>query len=370
MKKERSIDSGADPKRNIVPNALRLTDISSNHLALLAWVLQRDGHDVDAIFAEVGVSVPSANNPLDRVPLVTVLRLLERLQEVSGDPCAGLNLYRRMKLGHLNVLGFALGCSSTLLDFFERAQRFCVYIGSAFLITVEAQDDHYRILGKWNPEVYREQLQGESHTHRLLECLGYSALGIIQDLFGESLPIRVIYLPKASHAKVVEGFETLSKAPVRTVADFVGCEIDAGVMRARLPGANPQLALQNDLLLIEQLAVSDDANIVHRCEQIIIDGMPTGEYTLTQVAQRLGTSERVLQQSLKAQGQSFSGVVNRIKKSLATQYLQDSRKNIAQIAYALGFDSPSNFSRAFRSWTGCSPRDYKIRHRKRTEVSG
>lgn len=344
------------------PQNLRLTDTSSNHLSLLAWVLERNGMNAEKLFSEVGARIPSANSPLDRVPLVTVIRLLDRYQEEAQDPCASLKLYRGMKLAHLNVLGFALSCSSTLLDFFERAQRFCNYIGSAFFIDIAQQGDVYLIEGKWNPEIYREQIEGLPNAEVLMVSLGYSALGIMQDLYGERVPLQHIFLPENSHPAVAQAYSDFGEAPVTLRGGSIGATISSHIMRTRLPGANPELARENDCKLTEQLATLNEHDIVHRCEQLILEGMSFGELNLKQVARRLGTSERVLRQNLRDHGQNFSTVVNRIKKTLAIQHLQENKKSVAEIAYLLAFDSPSNFSRAFKNWTGLSPREFKSQH--------
>jgi len=319
--------------------------------------------DVEAIFSSVGARVPSANSPLDRVPLLTVIRLLETIQAETDDPCAPLKLYGHMKLAHLDVLGFALSCSSTLMDFFERAQRFCDYLGSAFLIEIDEGPDKTTILGRWNPDIFEEQIKGEQGAHFLMECLGYWALGIMHDIYGDEVPIRSIHLPEKAHEKVIEAFATSSRAPIKTTADYIGVELDLATTKVSLPGDNPQLARENDRLLTEQLATMYEHNIVHRCEQLIIDGMQFGDIHLQEVANQLGTSERSLRQDLHEQGQSFSGLVARIKKTIAIQYLQEDKKNVGQIAFLLGFESPSNFSRAFKSWTGYSPREYRKQHR-------
>lgn len=345
--------------QNSQANNLQLTDISSNHLKLLAWVLERYGMDVNQIFADVGVNIPTTNSPIDRVPLVFVIRVLEHIREISGDPCICLNLYQHMKLTHLNVLGFALSCSSTLFDFFQRAERFWAYIGSAFMVDIEERDDSILIHGRWNTDIYNEQLKNEPGAQLLLESFSYSAIGILQEAYGGPVPAKKIYLQGKPHKQIVAAFKKACNAPVSTGNDFVGMEIDKKIANVTLPGANPQLARENDQQVIDYLAAINQTDIVHRCERLIIEGMPVGDFNLKLIAQKLGMSERVLHQNLRNQGQSFSGLLNRIRKTLAIQHLQEGKKNISQIAYLLGFDSPSNFSRAFRSWTGQSPREYK-----------
>ncbi len=339
---------------------LRITDISSNHLNLLTWALERQGKDPRNILGEIGVSIPAENDPLGRIPLVTMVKALEHIQQASGDPCAGLKLYGHMKLAHLNVLGFALSCSSTLLDFFERARRFSLYLSSAFMIDFAEQEDHFLISGRWSPDIYDEQIRQVPNAHLLLECAGYSALSMLQEAYGEALPLIRLFLPGQPHEQVVEAFAQAAKCPIVIGGDYLGAELAKDVFTRRLPGANPQLARVNDEQLIEHLATIEQTDLVHRCEKLILDGISAGgHYSLKDVARALGMSERGLKQNLRDHGQSFSGIVSHIKKTLAIQHLREGKKNVSQIAYLLGFDSPSNFSRAFRSWTGCSPRDYK-----------
>lgn len=346
------------------PDNLQLPDISSNHLTLLSLLLERKGSDPSTIFAELGVDVPSTNNPVDRVPLVAVIHALEQIREITGDPCSCMKLYQHMKLAHLNTLGFALSCSSSLLDFFQRAERFCSYLGSAFVISVEEHEDYYLIAGGWNPSMYESQLKDEPNANLLLECFGYSALGMLSEVYLEPLPVRLISLMGEPADAVIEAFYKTSNAIVQTIetgAERISVQLDKDIVTASLPGSNPQLAREIDQMLLEHLEAIGHSDIVHRCERLIIGGMPVREFNLKSVASKLGMSERVLQRNLRSQGQSFSQVVNRIKKTLALQYLDERKKNVDQIAYALGFDSPSNFSRAFRNWTGCSPREYKKR---------
>ena len=47
---------------------------------------------------------------------------------------------------------------------------------------------------------------------------------------------------------------------------------------------------------------------------------------------------------------------------LATRRLKDSGAPIASIAQALGYDSDSAFSHAFKRVMACSPRQYRLRH--------
>ncbi|HWO08502.1 MAG TPA: helix-turn-helix transcriptional regulator, partial [Polyangiaceae bacterium] len=77
------------------------------------------------------------------------------------------------------------------------------------------------------------------------------------------------------------------------------------------------------------------------------------------IARRLGLGERTLQRRLRDEGTSFAALLDEARAELARSYLGDSKLAIFEVAYLLGYSEPSAFNRAFRRWTGKSPREYR-----------
>ena len=69
----------------------------------------------------------------------------------------------------------------------------------------------------------------------------------------------------------------------------------------------------------------------------------------------LGLSERTLSQTLAEEGTSYDEVVDRLRRSLALQYIREPSLSLAQIAWLLGYEGPASFSHAFTRWAGKSP---------------
>jgi len=84
--------------------------------------------------------------------------------------------------------------------------------------------------------------------------------------------------------------------------------------------------------------------------------------TIDDTAERLGISVRTLQRRLKAGGLSYSELVEQTRHELACRLLGRPDVNMAAVARVLGYNDPSSFSRAFRRWTGMSPRVYRHRN--------
>ena len=62
---------------------------------------------------------------------------------------------------------------------------------------------------------------------------------------------------------------------------------------------------------------------------------------------------------LAAKSTSFQEILDGTRHSLALGYMDQSAISITEAAYLLGFSDVSNFTRAFKRWTGKSPREFR-----------
>jgi len=87
--------------------------------------------------------------------------------------------------------------------------------------------------------------------------------------------------------------------------------------------------------------------------------MPSGKVTDQAVAEALYMHVRSLQRKLKDEGTTFKALLNGVRQELAYHYIRDSRLNVNEISFLLGFSDISSFSRAFKRWTGEPPSAYR-----------
>jgi AraC-like DNA-binding protein len=62
---------------------------------------------------------------------------------------------------------------------------------------------------------------------------------------------------------------------------------------------------------------------------------------------------------LEAEGTSYNTVVNESLGILAKQLIRNSAGSVQEIAFEMGFADTSSFHRAFKRWTGMTPRAYR-----------
>ena len=77
-------------------------------------------------------------------------------------------------------------------------------------------------------------------------------------------------------------------------------------------------------------------------------------------AEFIGMSVRTLQRRLAQAGTSHDLLVAQARFATAAAVLEQTDAKILSLALDLGYSDHANFTRAFRRWAGCSPREYRL----------
>ena len=77
------------------------------------------------------------------------------------------------------------------------------------------------------------------------------------------------------------------------------------------------------------------------------------------VAEIAGLPVRSLQRRLRAAGYSYSELVEQARYQAARELLRDGDIKITEIALDVGYSDAAHFNRAFRRWTGLTPREFR-----------
>lgn len=88
--------------------------------------------------------------------------------------------------------------------------------------------------------------------------------------------------------------------------------------------------------------------------------------SLEEVAARLNMSPRTLHRRLHEEATNFRAVRDGLRREIALDRLQKTKRSVADIASELGYSEPSAFFRAFQGWTGGAPSTYRKRRGRST----
>ena len=320
------------------------THISTHWLRLLFEYLQqqgRSGHEI------LGQACPEAGE-LERIPVARWRAALRATGVALDDPAPGLNFAASVRLHQLGVLGYVASVAPTLADALRRLQSF-------ERLVYQIDPMHIRLDGdlallEWHTKVADPgQLVDETAIATLVTCS--RELSADSDMH----PSWVSFVnPVPSHQQAYREFfqcDVSFDAPSTVVA------LPLARLSQTLPKPDPALLAildQQAAMLLQQIPGEDvfETDLRRALTQAIAGAQPT----LARLAQQLHCSPRTLQRRLDQRQLKFQTLLDDSRRQLAQQYLADRSMPMSEIALLLGYSEQSAFNRAFKRWTGHTPR--------------
>jgi AraC-like DNA-binding protein len=142
--------------------------------------------------------------------------------------------------------------------------------------------------------------------------------------------------------------------------EFIGIEFDRAwldqVHAYRSPELYALLKSRAELLLAR---AEHDAPIADRVRRWLAAQSLEHRPTMESVARDLGMSARSLRRRLRGERTPYPALMEDARAARAKSMLEDTQISVQEAAYALGFGTPTAFSRAFKRWTGLAPSAYR-----------
>ena len=93
----------------------------------------------------------------------------------------------------------------------------------------------------------------------------------------------------------------------------------------------------------------------------IISNHISESFSLTELAQQVGTNEFTLKKGFKELfGTTVFGYWNELKMEWAKQMLSEDGLTVTEVSEKIGYKNPQHFSTAFKRWYGFSPGELKV----------
>jgi AraC-like DNA-binding protein len=342
----------APDSRSTLPTDATIPGVHALHLVELVarW-------DVAAaeLLAGTDVSEASLSDPATRLPMPIFERLVERARARTGEPGLGFHMGLSMRISAHGHLGFAAMTATTLRGALEIAARFAPTRTSALALRLEEEgeralfviDEQYAF-GKARDAIVLALVVGICQIGNALT--GLSLRGGADIAFDEP--------------EYFARFASLLPGPVRFAQPRHQLVFDRKLLDLPLVLADPaaeRLALEQ--CERELAAIGPRAAVVAavRANLPQDDG---GFHALPRVAKKLHMSVRTLKRKLESDGTSFSELLDEQRRSKAMILLRSEDLSIDEIAARLGYSDAANFTRAFRRWTGTTPKAFRTTGRR------
>lgn len=315
--------------------------------------VERRGKPVDQLLRQADLPAWRFDDPRGELTIVDYERLILAAVDLLDDPAAGLRAGYHAPAGAAHLVGFVLVNSRTLRDALTLFRRYAPLVVEGVGCELEERGNEgcFRCA---HPDL------GVGAARFATELLlGYLAARMNPHFFGGDARIRELRLtgPRPRNAAEVEellgipltwGAEHNELLFDRSALDVSQRHADAWVCQLMCDKAERMLGERQTAERL-RLRVKDSFKY-----QVQL-GRPDNEA----VASALGLSARTLRRRLARLGYTFRDLVDEARQELACDALQRPDSSIKEVAYTLGFAEPSAFHRAFKRWTGVTPREFQ-----------
>src|SRR5271166_5563117 len=279
----------------------------------------------------------------------SVLELLEIAALSSGMDDFGMRLAEARRLPDLGPALLMLREEETVRDALQAMIAVLHLHSDALYMHLEEGDD---------PILYVDIIVGGvGHYRQAMDTTVAGTTKILRLLLGEDwTPESVCF----THSRPVSKarHDRFFRCPIDFSQEFNGIVLRRQDLEKRLPSSSPALRRQVERY-IQSINFASDDNYVRRVTQLVAMALPKGEARAEIVARRLGVDCRTLNRRLARSGLNYSGVVEKVRRSLAAQHMLGSERPLSDIAGVLGFSSLSALTRWFRHSFDCAPSEWR-----------
>jgi AraC-like DNA-binding protein len=312
--------------------------------------LEEHGVSASAVLRRAGPCQGYIGQPRVLLKTEEVFAFWRAVGEVSTDPAIGLLLGTETKTERFHLTGIAALASESLGAAVDQMARY-KQLTCPEEILQKKDDDEWSIQFRW-------LLAEELEPPVLIECAFSWMLSIARHGTGTRLsPLRVEFLQPRAHAKTIE----------RHFGCRVVCGAPKNAIVFRTSDAQQRFVTRNAELLAvlapqfeeELKRDTDDENFVERVRLAVQQHLTGRRPNIEDIAGALHISARTLQRRLQDEGSSFQRVLGEARRHLARHYLNNSTLELNEAAYLLGYEDGNSFVRAFRSWEGVPPAQWR-----------
>jgi len=309
------------------------------------------GASLGELARQSGIDPAYLQDQDNRIPFVNYVALMRAGKELCNDPALALHYGETNDMSEISIVGLVANAAETMMDVLVQLNRY-----GRLVVEFDGPKNRFQLsrrnTGLWivdsreNPNDFPELT--ESTLARMV-C-GPRRFGVAQ-------VANEVHFTHAAPSYRAE-YDRIFRAPVVFESDVNAVVMDEKWLAHRIAN-QPRYVFgilsEHANALLESLENSKSAR--GRVESLLMPILHTGDASMEKIAAKMGLSRQTLFRRLKAEGTSFEKVLDELRCRLALGYLGGKKVSVNETAYLVGFSDPATFSRAFKRWTGTSPRD-------------
>jgi AraC-like DNA-binding protein len=323
----------------------------------LVQLAARQGVDPALLAQRAGLDPAVLEDQDARISLQTYVTLMRAAQAMTGDPAFALHFGEAFDIEDLSIVGLLGRACATWEDAFTQLTRY-----SQLIIDVPVDDPQGRrlVIEREGGRMWMVDTRSDPNAFPELteSSFARSAAAVHRRRSGIDA-VAAIHVTHKAPTYAAE-YERVFELPVVFESGRNALLMKYDVF-PEISNPKPSryvfgiLSARAEVLLREMDAAVTTRG---RVEGAIMPVLHTGEANMGAVAARLAVSRQTLARRLKSEGTTFEKLLDELRHRLALAYLGDRKVSVHQCAYLTGFSDPAAFSRAFKRWTGSSPRTF------------
>lgn len=318
--------------------------------------------------ARCGIGPTDLVDPELRVPCRVARTLLQQAVTASGDDALGIKAGEAIDPGVLDVAVLAARSCATLRDGIACALRF-VDLSDESLRAQLVEEGERATWRCWRAEDENLPASNDftlASTYLLIRAFTERPVELLEVHFKHAHATCA-----AAYGRVFDGALIKLGMPCNALV-FRRSALDEQLMRAHSGLQSAYEARASTLL--RRLHAPE--SLAERVQQIAAAQLrlglargPTSEAgllatSMTGIARELGVSVATLRRHLQREGQSFSDILEQVRRCLAEEQLCNTDMAVMDVSRSLGFSHVAAFYRAFRRWFhGMTPTELRARAR-------
>lgn len=309
------------------------------------------GLNPQPLLREARLSRALLSDPDQRVSVNACARLLELAAQAAQCETFGLRMAESRQLSDFGVMSLLISQQPTLRDALATIIRYRHLVNESLAILLE---DAGKVV------IIRQEVVLDTPSRQGSEL----ALGVVFRLCRALLgphwhPLNVNFTHAAPADLQVH--RRLFGCPLEFGSEFNGITCLAADLDAAIPNADPGMARYAQRF-VDTLPRVNAPSIGRDVRSAVYLMLPMGRATCEAVAQGLGMSLRTMQRQLDEAGETFTDILNEVRRELARRYVENPQYSLLRVAELLGYGSASSFTRWFSSQFGEAPVTWRRRH--------
>lgn len=319
------------------------------------------GLDPKSLLRQARIPEKPLKDPKARIHVDLVAKLYDGIAKALNDEFMGFTEHP-CKVGTFALMADWVSTAETLEELLEKGIRFYNQITDELQMTLEHEGDHVYLTTVFRrPELDFEHFYIE-YWHVIWHRFASWYIGKPIKLLGA----YINYTPLDA-----EEFRVLYRCPTHLKSKFNRLVFHRHYLDQPLVKSQRELQVFLRRAPIDLLTIpGEDTSLTARINQIL-QPKPNTVLVLPNsqdIAKQLDISEQTLRRKLSAEGTSYQQIKDNLRSDLASKLLSNRSLNIADIARLLNFSEPRAFTRAFKQWSGKTPRAYRTERQARGKL--